>query len=415
MSEAPILTSRQADGSFHVAIAGPVLTEPLAQFLDCDAERLPAGVGGSSSLVWQLVSDLVSRGQSVSVVTLDQAVSAAALTASGPLLDVIYGRYRPRHRMRDLMRRERHAVRDGVLRTRPALVHAHWCYEYALGGLASGIPTLVTVHDWMPTILRLMETRYLPYWSGRTLLYFTTLARARYLTANSPYTAEKVRRFTRASLEVVPNGVSDSAFFALGAREAEGPSRPARPVIVSVNNGFSPWKNVKRLLEAYLTLRQRGVECELQLIGDEYEPGGPCDAWARQRQLSEGVRFLGPLPRDQVLSRMRQASLVAHPAREESFGMTLIEAMSQRVPVIGGAHSGAVPWVLGGGRAGLLVDVDDPRALAQAMEAVLAQPALRQRLANDGYAYAWQTFRQSRVTDLYLDAYRRLLVEEGRM
>ena len=90
MSPAPRPTSRHPEESLHVAIAGPVLTEPLAQFLEGDADRLPAGVGGASSVVWQLVSDLVSRGQRVSVVTLDQAVSAPVI-ASGPLLDVVYG------------------------------------------------------------------------------------------------------------------------------------------------------------------------------------------------------------------------------------------------------------------------------------------------------------------------------------
>jgi glycosyltransferase involved in cell wall biosynthesis len=414
MSQTPRPTSGQAEESFHVAIAGLALTEPLAQFLEGDTDSLPAGVGGASSVVWQLASNLVSRGQHVSLVTLDQAVSAS-VTASGPLLNVVYGPHRPRHSMRDLMRVERHAVRDGILRTRPDLVHAHWCYEYALGAFASGIPTLVTVHDWMPTILRLMEARYWPYWSGRLVLYFTVLARAKYLTANSPYTADKVRPFTRASLEVVPNGVADGDFFIPGGQEALAQPRPAcSPVIISVNNGFSPWKNVRRLLEAYRTLRQRGIECALELIGDEYEPCGPCDAWARQRRLAEDVTFLGPLPRDEVLARMREATLLAHPAREESFGMTLIEAMSQRVPVIGGARSGAVPWVLGGGKAGMLVDVDDPRALAQAMEAVLTHPALMQRLASGGFRHAWDNFRQSRVTDLYLDIYRRLLVEEAR-
>ena len=414
MRQAPTPASRQADTSLHVAIAGIALTKPLERFLDGEADRLPAGVGGASSAVWQLVGDLVDRGQRVSVVTLDTAVSTP-VTASGPLLDLVCGPYRPRHRMRDLMRAERRAVRDGVVRMRPDLVHAHWCYEYALGALASGVPTLVTAHDWMPTILRLTRARHWPYGSGLTLLYFTTLARARYLTANSPYTAKKVRRFTRASVEVVPNGVPDADFVMSAGQEALNQSRPAGPpVIVSVNNGFGPRKNVSRLLEACGTLRQQGVRSVLQLIGDEYQPGGPCEAWARHRRLAEGVEFLGPLPRNVVLTRMREATLLAHPAREESFGLTLIEAMSQRVPVIGGARSGAVPWVLGGGKAGLLVDVDDPRALAQAMESVLTQETLRRRLASEGYAWAWQNFRQSRVTDLYLDAYRRLLAEQSR-
>lgn len=391
-----------------------MLTEPLAPFLDGDADGLPAGVGGASSVVWQLVSDLVGRGQGVSVVTLDQAVSTRQ-AASGSLLDLTYGPYRPRHRMRDLMRVERRAVRDGVLRASPDLVHAHWCSEYALGAFASGIPTLVTVHDWMPTILRLMEARYWPYWSGRTLLYFTTLARSRNLTVVSPYIAEKVRSFTRAAIEVVPNGMLDGVFLVpSGQADWEGLRPASCPIVASVNNGFGRRKNVKRLLEAYRLLNQRGIKCQLQLIGDDYERGGACEAWAKQRRLVDGVSFLGPLAHDDVLRRMREATMLAHPALEESFGMTLIEAMSQHVPVIGGARSGAVPWVLGGGRAGLLVDVDDPRAIAQAIEAVLKGDSLRRQLASNGYAHAWQDFRQSRVTDLYLDAYRRLLMEEGR-
>ena len=260
-----------------------------------------------------------------------------------------------------------------------------------------------------------MTARNWPYWSGRALLYFTVLARARYLTANSPYTANKVRRFTRASLEVVPNGIPDGDFVVPEERQVERQQRLMRPpLVVSVNNGFGPLKNVQRLLEAHGALTQRGMESELHLVGDGYGSEGPCEAWARRTQLSRAVTFMGPLPREEVLREMRRATVLVHPACEESFGMTLIEAMSQGTPVIGGMRSGAVPWVLGGGRAGLLADVGDPRSLADAIASVLLQSELRERLANDGYAHAWQNFRQSQVTDLYLGAYQRLLEERAR-
>jgi L-malate glycosyltransferase len=410
-------STRAAPGvaeSLRVTIAGPVLTHSLAEFLDDDADRLPPGIGGASSVVSQLVADLLSRGQRVSVVTLDQSVSTST-TATGPLLDLVYGPYRPRHRMRrDLMRVERNAVRDGVLQTRPDLVHAHWCCEYSLGAFAADIPTLVTVHDWMPAIIRLTRARWWPYGFGLILLYFSTLSRARHLTANSPYTARKVGRFTRASLEIVPNGVPDSDYL-LSADDISHESRPSGPpIILSVNTGFTPRKNVGRLLEAHRELRRLNFGSQLVLVGRDYEPGGPCEAWAQQKRLAEGVTFLGPRPRSEVLSRMREATMLVHPSREESFGMTLIEAMSQRLPVIAGANSGAVPWVLADGKAGLLVDVDSPRALAEAMEALIRQEALRKQLTNEAHAWAWRSFRQSRVTDLYLEAYRRVLEEELR-
>lgn len=91
--------------------------------------------------------------------------------------------------------------------------------------------------------------------------------------------------------------------------------------------------------------------------------------------------------------------------------MTLLEAMSQHTPVIGGMNAGGVPWELGHGSAGTLVDVDNPRSIAEAIEAMLKQPSLRKERADDGYAHAWKNFRQAHVTDLYLEAYRRVLRE----
>ena len=399
----------------RVAMAGIVLTQPLVQFLAGDFDQLPEGTGGASTAVWQLIVSLLERGRSISVVTLDPSVMRP-LTAEGPLLDLFFGPMRQRHSMRDLMRLERCAVREGLMRARPDLVHAHWCGEYALGALATGIPTLVTVHDWMPAILRMTESRYWPHWSARTLLYFTTLARARYLTANSPYTSRKIRPFTRAALEVVPNGVADEDFFhgnERGAPQCLEPGSP-RPVVISVNNGFSPWKNVGRLLQAFRVVRRQGTDCTLQLIGEGYGLGGPCEAWAKGERLADGVAFLGTLSREDVLARMRRSVVLAHPSREESFGLTLVEALSQRLPVIAGARSGAVPWVLGGGRAGVLVNVEDVASLAGALTAVLRQPELRERMAHQGYEYAWKNYRQSRVADLYLDIYGRVLAETGR-
>ena len=158
-------------------------------------------------------------------------------------------------------------------------------------------------------------------------------------------------------------------------------------------------------------VRQRGIDCALHLIGEGYASGGPCEVWARQERLADGVAFLGTLPREELLARMGRATVLAHASREEAFGMTLVEAMSQRLPVIAGVRSGAVPWVLGGGRAGMLVDVKDAGVLADAIAAVLLQPERREGLARQGYEYAWNNYRQSRVADLYLDVYRRVLVD----
>jgi len=45
--------------------------------------------------------------------------------------------------------------------------------------------------------------------------------------------------------------------------------------------------------------------------------------------------------------------------------MSLLEAMHAGVPIVGGMHSGGVPWVLANGDAGILVDIRKPPEIAR--------------------------------------------------
>jgi YD repeat-containing protein len=65
-----------------------------------------------------------------------------------------------------------------------------------------------------------------------------------------------------------------------------------------------------------------------------------------------------------VCSTLDTTDILVHPSREESFGMTIAEAQLAGVVVIGGAHSGAVPWTLDYNRAGRLVDVRSTKDLS---------------------------------------------------
>ena len=65
------------------------------------------------------------------------------------------------------------------------------------------------------------------------------------------------------------------------------------------------------------------------------------------------------------------ADAVLHPAREEAFGMVVLEAMASGTPVVGGWSSGNVPCLLGGG-CGLMCDVTRDVDVAAALAALLA-------------------------------------------
>src|SRR5207245_5588508 len=118
---------------------------------------------------------------------------------------------------------------------------------------------------------------------------------------------------------------------------------------------------------------------------------GRVGAWRRYaRSLGLGpdrVEFLGAIPRSELLSRLRRATLVALPSFMESCPYSLIEAMAFEKPVVATAIPVPVDLVEDGVSA-LLVPSGDAKALAEAIERLLGDEALRRRLGRTAGAVA---------------------------
>ena len=392
----------------RVALAGPVRVETLLPWLhvDDDERRRVASLRASASPVTELAVGLLERGHELVVVSLDPAV-ADEVVLRGPRLRVRVGPYRARGRARDAFKEERAYVREALRAERPELVHAHWHYEYALGALASGRPTLTTVRDWAPTIWRLQRPKH--YLTVRLGMATFALLRGQHFTVASPYMQQRVQRWSRRPVTVIPNAVPDGAFAV-----RERPPDLAAPLLLAVNQGFSHRKNVKTLLQAFATVRAERPTARLVLGGTRYGPGEPAHQWAAASGLDAGVDFRGELDHGQITRLMREADLFVHPSLEESFGMVLVEAMAQGLPVVAGRRSGAVPWVLGEGRAGVLCDVTSADALANAILRPLADPGAWAQLSAAGFAEAQDRFRLPAVVGQYEAAYERVLDASGR-
>ena len=382
----------------RVAVCGPIDLAGLSALLERNPNQpLPSGQLGTA--VTQLITGLVDQGFEVVAVTLDQKVSEP-MKFTGPHLSLRVGPYRERHRARDLFRSERRFIRAALVEEQPDLAHAHWTYEYALGALSSGIPTLVTIRDWAPTVLRYDTS---PYRAVRLLMNLETLERAPALTVTSPYMQDLLRQWSRRHAPVIPNGLRDDYF-----QRRRKLQDLVAPELVSVNAGFGARKNVGRLLQAFRIVRQGIPNSRLRLVGPGYERGGAAHRWAVQHGLSNGVIFSGKKPFNQVLGVLRNADLLVHPSREESFGNTLVEAMAQGLPVVAGEASGAPPWVLEYGAAGVLTDVSSASRLALAILSVLDDPECWQALSNAAYKRASDSFRLSSSVTRYAQAYQRV-------
>jgi L-malate glycosyltransferase len=378
----------------HIGVSGPSSPQLFAVDLGLAREQLPPGLGGTP--VNHLVRSFLDLGHRVTLVTLDQSVAPGnTVRHENGALSLFVGPYRHRHRARDRFAAERDAIRRAFEKAQPDAISAHWSYEYALGAIDSGVPTLVTVRDVPREVFRLQPS---PYRLVRWSMHREALRRAAAIAFNSPYTREALTSKNRDEAPVLANALPDGVW-RLPKRRAPDPSRPT---FVSVNNGFGRRKNVGTLLRAFALLRNTIPGARLALVGSGFEEAGPAGRWARPNAVEYGVTFVGPLGYEATQAAIQQSDVLVHPALEESFGFTIIEAASVGTPVIAGERSGAVPWVLGDGAQGVLVDVTSPHAIASAMAALVMDAERWDELRSRAFGLGRLRFSASAVAQQYV-------------
>jgi glycosyltransferase involved in cell wall biosynthesis len=164
--------------------------------------------------------------------------------------------------------------------------------------------------------------------------------------------------------------------------------RCANSVILCPAN-LLPVKGHKYLIEAIEILKRRGVEVSLWLAG-EGELRQSLHDQVNIAGLSDQIRFLGQLSHTEVLRCYAEAmvDMVVLPSvdlgngQHEGIPVALIEPMSYGIPVISTTTGGVTELLREG--AGLLVPPQDPYSLANAIERLIKDPELWNRIAEAG-------------------------------
>jgi glycosyltransferase involved in cell wall biosynthesis len=184
--------------------------------------------------------------------------------------------------------------------------------------------------------------------------------------------------------------------------------------IASVLNGWKGVKNGPAAIKAFAKLRQHCSDARLLMFGTDYAPGGEAECWALARHLQEGIEFCGNTPHQNLLFRLsREADVLLHPSREESFCMAAAEAMALGLPVVAGSHAGALPELVEDGISGLLIDIESVDEIARTLCNLASGTELRTRIGQTAYHSARARYSLERVFTLYEKEYAKVLHYES--
>jgi len=175
---------------------------------------------------------------------------------------------------------------------------------------------------------------------------------------------------------------------------AHGPGQQPRLVAAVRAEHFlyvgddEPRKNLGLLLDAHARYRAAATAAG-------GAPPLPLVLAGRATTTQEGVRCV---PDPNLPALLNGTAALVHPALHEGFGLTALEAMSAGVPVVAARSPGLAETV---GDGGLLVDPYDAEALAQVLERVASDPALRAELAQRGRAraagFSWRASARAHI------------------
>lgn len=304
------------------------------------------------------------------------------------------------------------------------IVHVHNLFQIvpAIRAVNPSVRIVLHMHcEWLSQIAPEVIAKY--------------LAHVDTVVGVSEHITGKVRKRFPAraqSCRTLHNGVDIEAFGVPDGQEHQRDNSARRLLFVG---RISPEKGVHLLIEAFAKVHQAFPDAVLDIVGppaqvsyeflvglDEcgqlaelakfYEAGKATyfeQVKARTPpELASKVNFLGAVPYRQIAAHYRKAAVFVNASYSDAFGLPLIEAMANGLPVVG-ASVGGVKEIVIHNKTGILFDVGNAGMLAEGIVRLLRDDRLRKAMGDAGRQRVIEAFSWERTVESLVREYREML------
>ncbi|MFC1672305.1 glycosyltransferase [Planctomycetota bacterium] len=208
-------------------------------------------------------------------------------------------------------------------------------------------------------------------------------------------------------ITVIPNGVDVETIQGIppGSRDEIRPGMSGDVPLIGAVGRYSREKGADIFIEAMRVLKEKGIDVHAVLIGEgDFRP--TLEALIRSYGLEEKVVLMGTLPHERVMALTKALDVAVLPSREENCSNALLEYMACGTGVVS-TRAGGNAEIIDHEKSGLLVPVEDPDAMADAIIRQLDDVDARKRMAME----ALQRVKQSFSYDSTVSSYRSLYDE----
>lgn len=286
-------------------------------------------------------------------------------------------------------------------RENAALAHV----PYFAPPLFSRAPIVVTIHDLIPLILPLYRGSLLV--RAYTQLVSAGARRADAIIADS----ECSKRDIVARLDIPESRVhvvylaADARYHPIAATTPDRQKLGLPEKFLLYLGGYDQRKNVRVLIEAFAQLPEF-YRTGIRLVLGGVKLGEDSAFFPDPRRLAheaklpdDAIQYLGWVNEADKPALYASASAFLFPSLYEGFGLPPLEAMACGAPVIA-SNASSLPEIVGD--AGMLIHPNDPRAWAEAIRAIVSDPARRAELSARGITqskkFSWERAAKETLT-----------------
>jgi len=297
-------------------------------------------------------------------------------------------------------------LRRTLIESHAKLIHIHTCSGFSF--YRSVLDMLVAQRLHRPVVLHIHGAAFDEFYRdsnsvGQRMIRWG-LSRAEAVVALSDQWRDRLLQIApKANVVVVENAVD--------LPPSPSPHKANGKCRFALLAKMDTWKGIDDLLDACASFSIDEREMiEITLAG----PGGSAGdektilRKIADRDLKSVVRYVGPVRGDDKATLLRQADAYVQPSHNEGMPISVLEAFSYGLPVVG-TTVGAMPEIVGATETGTLVPPRKPKELAAALIAIARDPERREMLGKNARALAETRFGLSRLRDDVVRVYDQLL------
>lgn len=279
---------------------------------------------------------------------------------------------------------------------KPDIVHTHYASSYGLLGALSGFHPLVT-SVWGTDVFDFPDSGYIQ----KKILQFN-LSRADVVLSTSHVMKERTSKFTDKKIYVTPFGIDPSEFDPVISGLEEYKDRFVIGIIKSMEEQYG----ITYLIRAFEVIVSQNPDKPLHLLlvgsgsmTDQYK------ALVAELGLSEMVTFAGRIDHDMIPAYHQTMDIFVNPSLWESFGVSVVEAMAMKKPVVV-SEVGGLKEVVRDSVNGLYVKPEDTDSIVSALQKLIGDPELRRELGEKARAhvvseYNWNNMIGKVIDEIY--------------